>query len=104
MRSAFEHALVMTLRDALTREGQPISRAVCYVQDPVFTEVEKSIFSEHGIAVVDDPQAFLEIDESSVVLSRAPNVPVKQIVLDIARPAIIIWIAIDPEKVSKLRW
>ena len=41
--------------------------------------------------VVDDPQGFLEVDESSMVFSCASNVAVKEMITELARPAIIIW-------------
>jgi len=89
-RSAFQHALILTLRDVFGQTGNP-GRIICYAQDPAYTEIDKSVLEGSGITVLDDPKAFLEVDDSTVVISCGANVPVKQIISDIARPAIMIW-------------
>lgn len=87
--SAFQHALLLTVRDLIRdKTGKDIP---CYVQDPANTDIDKSGLERLGIQVLDDPCGFLEVDDSSVVCSFAPNVPVKQIVMDIARPAVLVW-------------
>jgi hypothetical protein len=45
-----------------------------------------------GVRILEDPHGFLDVDNRSMVVSIAASVPVKQIVLDICRPAGIIWI------------
>ncbi|KAJ5160127.1 uncharacterized protein N7482_007131 [Penicillium canariense] len=88
-RSYIQHALLLTLRNWLAeRDGTEVT---CYAQDPGYRSVDKEVLRAHNIQVIDDPQAWLEIDDQSVVFSVAPNVPVKEIVADIARPGIIIW-------------
>ena len=91
-RSSFQHALLLTLRDILGEKmANSNNEILCYAQDPAYTTTDEAILEEHGITVLDDPKAFLEVDGSTVVFSCAPNVPVKQIIADIARPAIVIW-------------
>ena len=87
--SAFQHALLLTVRDILQEKSG--NRITCYAQDPANTVVDKTALEDLGIQVLDDPCGFLEVDDSSVVCSFAPNVPVKQIVTDLARPAVLIW-------------
>lgn len=87
-RSAFQHALVLTLKEWLQFRQKPFS---CYAQDSDYQSVDKVVLGQHGIEVIDDPRAWLEIDERSILFSCAPNVPVKEIVADIARPAVVIW-------------
>lgn len=87
-RSAFQHALLLTLRDWLLKRKGDLA---CYSQDPRYKSVDRSILGDYGIEVIEDPRAWLEIDEASIVFSCAPNVPVKEIVADIARPAVVIW-------------
>jgi hypothetical protein len=87
-RSAFQHALVLTMQEWLQTQQKTFS---CYAQDPGYNCVDKAVLSEHGIEVIDDPRAWLEVDERSILFSCAPNVPVKEIVADIARPAVVIW-------------
>ncbi|KAI1379374.1 hypothetical protein F4677DRAFT_442348 [Hypoxylon crocopeplum] len=61
------------------------------VSDPVYTQQEKDVLSLEGFTILDDPQAFLLLDESSILVSINPDIPVKQIVADLCRPGIIIW-------------
>lgn len=96
--SMTQHTLALTIRDFLakgdtkgTTPGKSGAEIKCFAQDPVYTPVDKQVLHEHGITVVDDPGAFLEVDDASVVISAFPNIPVRQIVADIARPALIIW-------------
>ena len=88
--SAYQHALLFTLREILTK---PSSREqiLCYVQDPAYATADKMVLRESGITVLEDPGGFVEIDDDSVVLAFAPDCPVKEIVFDLAKPALIIW-------------
>lgn len=63
----------------------------CFAQDPVCKKNDIVAAGEHGIKIVEDPDAFLEVDESTVVVTVAPDIAVRQIVFDIARPAVLIW-------------
>jgi hypothetical protein len=63
----------------------------CYVQDPIYTDTDRLMLDKHGVKTLDDPDGFLEVDNSSLVISCGSNAPVKQIVSDIAYPAAIIW-------------
>jgi hypothetical protein len=95
--SMTQHTLALTIRDFLAKgdtkgtRGERRPEIQCFAQDPLYGPVDKQILHENGITVVDDPGAFLEIDEGSVVISAFPDIPVRQIVADIARPALIIW-------------
>lgn len=108
-RSAFQHALLLTVRDVLlqteektkdkkdeeenaTKVENKDEIITCYAQGPTYTSIDKSILEgQSNIQILGDPEAFLEIDDSSVVFSRAADLPVKQTVADLARPAILIW-------------
>ncbi|KAJ5095699.1 hypothetical protein NUU61_005055 [Penicillium alfredii] len=72
-RSSFQHAL---------------KTFHCYAQDLDYKPVDKAVLGEHGIEVIDDPSAWLKVGERSILFSCGPNVPVKEIVADIARPAV----------------
>ncbi|KGO77606.1 hypothetical protein PITC_074130 [Penicillium italicum] len=89
-RSASQHALLLTMTEWL-RERDHKEKVLCYSQDPAYSEVDRKILDEASIQVIEDPRGWLEVDEHSIVLSIAPNVPVKEIITDIARPAVIIW-------------
>ena len=54
-----------------------------FTQDPVYTDVDKLILQEPGIIVLDNLQAFLEIDDFTAVFSYAADAPVREIVSDI---------------------
>jgi hypothetical protein len=96
-----QHALVLALRRLLF----PGDRVVkCYAQDPAYTDPDKQALAALGVTVLDDPRGFIEVDEQSVVLSIAPNVPVKQIVIDISRPAVIIWLPSDIPFPDRMLW
>ncbi|GAQ47295.1 similar to An01g00420 [Aspergillus niger] len=90
-RSAFQHALLLTLRDIFCKMHNVSQDAIpCFAQDPVCKKNDIVAAGEYGIKIVEDPDAFLEVDESTVVVSVAPNIAVRQIVFDIARPAVLI--------------
>lgn len=96
--SMAQHVLVLMLRDFLataqheaSTHGDGAAEIKCYAQDPIYTPADEKVLYEAGITVIDDPRAFLEIDDSSVVISCCPDIPVRQIVADLARPALIIW-------------
>jgi hypothetical protein len=107
LRSMAQHALALTIRDLLASSQAPgadeegAREIQCYAQDPIYTPVDEQVLSEAGFTVLDDPRAFLEIDEASVVICISPDIPARQIVADIARPAVIIWdkIAVSDQKV-----
>lgn len=90
-QSAFQHALLITAKNWLRKKGLTDKTLSCYMQDPEYTSVDREILDGFGFQTVDDPEGFLKVDEQSIVLSIAPNVPVKHIIADIARPAIVIW-------------
>ena len=105
-RPAMQHALLLTLRDALEQPTQdseyscpsplsPRSSILCYAQDPVYTEVDKAVLAKHGVTTLDDPKGILEVDDSTAVLSCSPNIPVKQLISDIANPAIMMVDRVD---------
>ncbi|KAN0095653.1 hypothetical protein V8E51_016364 [Hyaloscypha variabilis] len=105
-RAATQHALILTVRDVLGKKKDGGSgEIVCYAQDPVYSELDKEILQQSGIQILDDPAGFLEVDESAVVLSFCPNVCVRQVVCDIARPAMMIWdsVILDEDQMEEGR-
>jgi hypothetical protein len=95
-RSFLQYALLLSLREFISKGGRSNSsesadEVACFAQDPMLFPTAVEALGSAGITVLDDPEAFLEIDDTTLVLSIAPNVPVKQIVTEIARPAAIVW-------------
>ncbi|CAK7202955.1 hypothetical protein SEUCBS139899_005682 [Sporothrix eucalyptigena] len=72
------------------KTARPIT-VECFAQDPAYDAADRTVLAMEGISVLEDPYGFLAVDETSVVISVAPSVPVRQIVADIARPAAMIW-------------
>jgi hypothetical protein len=105
---AYQHALMLTIRDILeNRPGQSSEQAKtiqCFAQDPLYTEADEAVLGNAGITVLRDPRAFLEVDDQTLVISFAPNIPVRQIIADIARPALMIWDRVMSEAEAEAFW
>ncbi|KAL4805328.1 hypothetical protein BDV18DRAFT_18199 [Aspergillus unguis] len=112
VRAHAQHAAMKTMARILakrkekekghsSRAGSPEIK--CYAQDPAYNDVDEGLLSSIGITTLDDPKGFLEIDESTLVFSVSPNVPVKQVVADVQWPAAMIWNTVYPEK-KEARW
>lgn len=98
-RCIAQHALILTIKNILQQKSPTVGVDIrCYAQDPAYTDPDRAILERAGIHVVEDPQGFLEVDESTVVISICPEVPVRQIVADIARPAIMVWNKVRSEQ------
>ncbi|KAG8164437.1 hypothetical protein KVR01_006355 [Diaporthe batatas] len=97
-RSMAQHALALAIGDVLGGGGD--GGLKCYAQDPVYTPVDEQVLREAGFNVLDDPRAFLEVDEESVVIAIAADIPIRQIIADIARPAIMILHEVVPSNRS----
>ncbi|KAK1980796.1 hypothetical protein LZ30DRAFT_594048 [Colletotrichum cereale] len=97
-----QHAVALTLSQIL---GDLTGRKIrCYAQDPAYTQASVEYLKSRNIVVLDDPQGFLDVDEYTLVFSVAPTVPVKQIVTELARPAIIIWDPEVPDEMDRMGW
>lgn len=88
--SAHQHALLQTLQEFLMK-SQTQAHIPCYVQDPAYAIVDKAALHDTGFTVLEDPSGFVEVDDNSAVVSFYPDIPVKEIVFDLAKPALIIW-------------
>ncbi|OGM49605.1 pyruvate decarboxylase [Aspergillus bombycis] len=97
-RPEYQHALILTLHRIVSNcQGETADKIECFAQDPAYTVIDKSILERYDVTILDDPDAFVEIDDSTIVLTFAPDVPVRQIVADIARPAMMIWNTCEDE-------
>lgn len=68
------------------------------MRNPAYTTSCREILGAHGITILDRLYGFLEVDSNLVVMSVFPNVPVKAIVTELVRPALIIWDKGRPEE------
>ena len=58
----------------------------------VYADIDRPFLKKAGLAILDDSEAFLEIDDSSSIISSCgPDIPVREIVSDISRPMVKIW-------------
>jgi hypothetical protein len=101
VRSAFQHALAVTLREVVSQKYESkLEDIPCYVQDPIYTDIDRLVLEKHGLKIVDDPDGFLEVDNSSLVVSCSSNAPVRQIVTDLAYPVAMIWDSMRSNDIS----
>ncbi|ORY60059.1 uncharacterized protein BCR38DRAFT_488248 [Pseudomassariella vexata] len=103
-RSMTQHAALMTIVDLLEeRQGH---RIPIVAQDPWYTEDTRDILECDNVDVAEGygSLAFTQIDSQTLVYSVNPSVPVKQIIADIARPAIMICNRIKPRSEEKTEW
>ncbi|KAI0836783.1 hypothetical protein F5Y06DRAFT_273355 [Hypoxylon sp. FL0890] len=90
-RCMIQHSILLSIHEWASAIMEGKTKPQCYAQDPVYTDQEKEVLETRGVTVLEDPKGFLEADESSIVLTISPNVPVRQIITEISRPAMIIW-------------
>lgn len=89
--SLVQYPCALTIADAIRSvTGSPIR---LLTEDVGYTDEAKEILKGYGFEIVGQfgAGAFAEVDENSVVFSpERHRAPVKQIIADIARPALII--------------
>jgi hypothetical protein len=89
-RSMIQHSIALTLADAFRNHDR--NEIQLLAQDPDYTVEATEFLKRNGFKIVGQFGAggFAEIDEESVVFSPFVSAPVKQIIADIARPALVI--------------
>ncbi|KAJ5674364.1 uncharacterized protein N7477_004298 [Penicillium maclennaniae] len=83
-----QHSMALTIAQICCGNGTiPL-----YAQDPEYTSAAEEILTKKDFKIVGHHGAggFAEIDEESIVISAFAAAPVKQIIADLARPALII--------------
>ncbi|KAK7415735.1 hypothetical protein QQX98_005648 [Neonectria punicea] len=92
-RSAITQHLAAITMATLLGQQRGIDRVPILVQDPAYTTLGQQFLAAQDIEVIGGNGAlgFTYVDEDTLVVSCHPNVPVKQIVADIARPAAMLW-------------
>ncbi|EKV05092.1 Sensitivity To Red Light Reduced-like, SRR1 [Penicillium digitatum] len=88
-RSAIQHSLMIALKESI--EDMNDEEIRFYAQEPRYTAVDTWALAEHGCEVLEDPKALLEIDNDCILFSCCPALPLKDITVDFARPAMLIW-------------
>ncbi|KAI1354396.1 hypothetical protein F5Y01DRAFT_321499 [Xylaria sp. FL0043] len=90
LQSFYEHAAIKIIADAV-EEVSSYPHISASVQDPLYTDVCRAVLEEFGLGVVPGfgAKGFAMIDDRTIVLVHHPNFPFREIVADIARPALI---------------
>ncbi|KAI0100308.1 hypothetical protein GGR51DRAFT_575536 [Nemania sp. FL0031] len=100
-----QYALLLSMRELIAESsGRKVQEILCFAQDPILGPIALGTLEKLGVTVLDDPAAFLEVDDATVMISISPNVPVRQIITDIARPAGIIWNKGSLEEAERHHW
>ena len=90
--SARQHSIVWSLFRYFSEVGVKNGESLkCFAQDPAYTNADKWILNNDGIEVLDDPYGFIKIHDKTLVFSINADFPAKEIVSDIAKPAMMIW-------------
>ncbi|KAI0811349.1 hypothetical protein GGR55DRAFT_96689 [Xylaria sp. FL0064] len=95
-----QYAAALTIRAYLeNRLGHEVQ---LLTQDPEYTRTSRDILGNAGFNIVgmNGLDRFLEVDDNSLVLSIYPGVCVKEILAELARPAIIIDLPSNPEDLN----
>lgn len=81
-RSYVQHLAACTVRDTLASQQGGAAPTV-FAQDPEYKSVDTSYLSEHfDCTVLDDPEGFRALNGNTFVITVSPNVPVRQVALD----------------------
>lgn len=98
-RSSAQHSLmIMAAKFVEEHTGNSIK---CYAQDPAYFDTCKMVLTDRAVEVVEAERGFLLVDENTIVVSISPNVPVRQIVADLGRPAMMMWNQISEPEVRE---
>ncbi|KAI0102416.1 hypothetical protein GGR51DRAFT_574099 [Nemania sp. FL0031] len=86
----YEYAAARVLAKAAQEVSSAPSVAVL-VQDPFYTNVCKQVLEEFDIEVIDcfGAKGFALMDRNSIVVAHFPTFPFRELVADLARPALI---------------
>jgi hypothetical protein len=81
-RSFVQHLAARTLRDIFATK-QSGAVPTIYAQDPAYRSSDTAYLAKHfDISVVADPEGFKALNGNTFVVSVSPNVPVRQIALN----------------------
>ncbi|KAI1458209.1 hypothetical protein F4805DRAFT_150792 [Annulohypoxylon moriforme] len=85
-----QHAAALTVAEKMRLEK--INDVEIFAQDPAYSQASKDLLEGAGVTIIGEHGAggFGKIDYDSVVFFCYPGAPVRQIIADLARPALII--------------
>ncbi|KAI1737962.1 hypothetical protein F4680DRAFT_467741 [Xylaria scruposa] len=96
-----QHPAAISIRNALKMKFGWKLRLLTHF--PEYTSDTKAVLEEHGFEVIgkNGIDGFLEVDEKSLVFCKPSDIPVRQILAELARPAVIIT---RPFREADLNW
>lgn len=100
-----QHAAAFTFAKVLGEQvGTGPLRIIA--QDPAYSPNARKLLADEGVEVVGGIGClgFTLVDDDSIVFSVHPDVPVKQIIADMARPAGMIWDPVRAAEDEKTEW
>jgi hypothetical protein len=109
-RAMFLFALVARLRkfaqDLRGRSGPPIPIYMpAYDFTRTWNETEKTFLQDNGVVIVEpNGELFLKVDERTVVVAYRNRNPVKQVVADLAKPAVLICTPVSEDPDQDFAW
>ncbi|OQE19733.1 hypothetical protein PENFLA_c018G04044 [Penicillium flavigenum] len=71
-------------------------------EEPHYTTVDTWALAQHDCEILDEPRVLLEIDDDCILFHCCPALPLEEIAVDFARPAVLIWDRVVAE--PKLGW
>jgi hypothetical protein len=90
-RAMAQHAAALTVVKILReRSGRDVP---LLAQDPAYTESVKEVLQKRGFSIYGGPgrasHGFIDVDDDTFVMSISPSAPVRSVIADFARPAIL---------------
>jgi hypothetical protein len=86
-----EHAAARVIARAVQEVSSAPRVQPVLVQDPAYTDVCRNVLEEFGISVIEGfgAKGFALMDDNSIILVHNPSFPARQIIADLARPALL---------------
>ncbi|KAH8885445.1 hypothetical protein GQ53DRAFT_845460 [Thozetella sp. PMI_491] len=109
VHNAMQHVFVLALKRLLdglkfVTPDDP-DAVICYVQDPAYTESDKTVLLSKGIQVLAGNDGLFQVDSTAVVISGGPDrYPLEDLVAERSRPAMLFTSVPDEEMPMMLRW
>lgn len=96
-----QHAVALTIAEEVRFSTNPGVRLLA--QDPDYSDDTEELLQSNGFEIVGHfgGGGFAEVDDESLVFSAWVTAPVKQIIADIARPAVFITLGQDVPTFNK---
>ncbi|KAI0449172.1 hypothetical protein F5B21DRAFT_520590 [Xylaria acuta] len=93
----YEHAAAKVVWKAV-QEVSSAPKVAVLVQEPLYTDVCKKVLRESGFEIIEGfgAKGFSLVGDDTVVLGHHPSFPLREIIADLARPALISMRAQEP--------